>query len=200
MKKRLLLLLVFVAVLSNLMGFDGNRKGFILGFGAGASLSSYRQEAEYNGQTDKTDTSNDTGFATDFKIGYALSNKLELYYSNQVAWFSFDQGEGSSVNIANGLSTLSASYFLSKKLNDGNWHPSPFINGGVGLSSWSAPQEDYSIDAEGQGIFIGIGYEFAKHFRVSLNCFASDPSFKFFGANFTTYTKTYMLTVSGMAF
>ena len=200
MTRRLMLLVVFMCIMSSLLAFDGNRKGFLLGFGAGLAQTSFSQEMEFNDINAKTETMDEIGLATEFKIGYGLTNRFEVYYSNQVAWFSMENSLNEDITIADGISVIGGSYFLSSKLNDNTWHPSPFISAGIGLSSWDAPLEDEDEAWEGKGFFIGLGYEPAKHFRLSLNYFRNNPSFSDGGVTFTTWSNALLFTLSGMYF
>ncbi len=199
MKKKVLLLLVFACILSSLIAIDGNRKGVLLGFGAGVSQTYFKAETEYLGNTEVSGDLIKAGYATEFKIGYGLTNQFELYYSNQATWFSINNDDGNKVTIADGISVIAASYFISPKLNDGTWHPSAFISAGYGLSSWSRPAEsDYVM--KGKGVFVGVGYEFIKHYRFSLNYFANDPSTTEDDYTLTYKSRAVMLTISGMYF
>ena len=197
--KKIILLSVFVCIMSSLFGFDGNRKGFLLGFGAGLSQVSFYQEAEAGEQSMKSDTMDEIGFVTDFKIGYGLNNRFELYYSNKVAWFTMESSID-DVIIADGISVIGGSYFLSSELNDNTWHPSAFISAGLGFSSWSAPLEDDSDAMKGVGFFLGAGYEATKHLRISLEYFGNNPSITSNGLTITTYSNAIMLTINGMYF
>lgn len=204
MTKKTLLLVLVLTLTCSLFAFDGNRKGFLLGIGAGLSHTNFQQELEFLGNTEKSHTMNETGFATDFKIGYAPNNRLELYVTNKIAWFNFSEAFD-EVIIANDVTCLGLSYFLSSELDDNTWHPSAFVSGGLGVSSWSAPLDDEDNDnttdeAEGTGAFIGVGYEFSKHFRVSLNYFINNPEYENSILKLTTNTNAFMLTVSGLAF
>lgn len=201
MLKKLIVCSLFITVVTSLLAFDGQRKGFLLGGGIGMSRIDYRQEVEYeyNGETEKGKDYSENGIAAEFKIGYGASNKLELYFSHQATYFNLDAGYDSII-IANSASTLAASYFLSSQLDDGNWHPSAFVSGGLGISNWGEAYEEDQETAEGQSFFVGLGYEFSKHFRVSLNYFGTNPTISIFGADLTTYSNAILLTVSGLAF
>ncbi len=197
MKKKIGLLVVFICLLTSLMAFDGNREGFLLGFGGGISNTNFSQEVEWMGDSIESDDESEVGFATDFKIGYAPTNNLELYYSNKVAWFSIHNALDEDVTIANGLSMLGASYFIAPELKNGSWHSSLFFSAGIGMASWSTPFEDDGDPWEGTGYSVGIGYEFNKHYRISLDFITSETSLE---DTFTTNSNIFMFTFSGLAF
>lgn len=200
MQKKLLVMSLFIFVITSLVAFDGQRKGFILGGGAGLANVSYSQELEGFGESAESDTESEIAFATDFKIGYAPNNQLEIYYTNQVGWFSMKNIYGDNVTIANALSAIGVSYFIAPELKSGGWHPSLFFSGGLGLSSWNAPMEEDIDSSSGTGFFVGVGYEFTKHYRISLNYFANNPSIKEDGLTLTTNSNVFLLTFSGLAF
>lgn len=200
MKQRFILALAFVLLAATLFSFDGKRKGFILGFGIGISSLSYKQTLEGGGESITSPTVDETPFVTDFKIGYAPDNKLEIYYSSKVAWFSMTNIYDANVNIADGIGTFSASYFLSSKLKTTQWAPSPFVSAGFGFSAWSTPNVDNSTSWTGTGFFVGGGYEFAKHFRAELNFFMNNPSHTESGITGTTNSSALMLTINALAF
>jgi hypothetical protein len=200
MQKRIMALSLFIFVVASLTAFDGNRKGFLLGIGGGVANVSYSLEIEGYGESIESDSFNDNAFATDFKIGYAPNNQLEIYYTNQVAWFPMESSTGLEVTIADGVGAIALSYFIAPELRAGGWHSSLFISGGVGVSTWATPMEEDSDTWEGIGYFVGLGYEFTKHYRVSLNYFGNNPSIEEDGITLTTTSNAFLLTFSGLAF
>ncbi len=108
---------------------------------------------------------------TDFKIGYAPTNTLAIYYDNKVSWFGITNAIGEDVTIASGLTALGVTYFFKPDA------PSSFVSGGVGVSSWALPLEDNPPDPwSGFGLFVGGGYEFAKHWSTEINLIWGNPS------------------------
>jgi len=201
MKTKLSMIIVLTLILVNLSAFDGKRKGFLLGYGIGVSNVSYHQEIESDGNTEKSDDENDTGFATDFKIGYAPNNKLEIFYSGKTAWFSMMNVNEDEVTISNAIGVIGASYFLSSRLSESEWYPSLYLSGGLGISSWDVPFEEEKGDPwVGFGVFGGVGYEFVRHLRIEADLCISNPSIEEEGITFTTYSTAIMVTVSAMAF
>lgn len=197
MKTKIMLAFVIFLLITNLSAFDGKRKGFILGYGVGISNVTFKQEIEGYGESD---SETEIGFATDFKIGFAPNNKFEIYYSSQVAWFSLKNIYNESVTISDGVGAISMSYFLSSGLDSSEWCRSGFLSAGYGFSGWSTPFEEGSESWIGSGFFAGAGYEFSKHYRISLNLFSNNPSIDEDGITFTTKSTVLMLTISALAF
>ncbi len=51
MGKKLVVLSLFIFIISSLVAFDGQRQGFLLGFGAGLANVSYTQKIEGYGDS-----------------------------------------------------------------------------------------------------------------------------------------------------
>ncbi|MCF7919694.1 MAG: hypothetical protein K9N06_07265 [Candidatus Cloacimonetes bacterium] len=198
MKIRFIVIILLLLIFTNLSAFDGKRQGFLLGFGAGFSNISFKQEIDGNDMG--MDYEKETGFATDFKIGFAPNNRVEIYYSSQVAWFNITNVYGDEVTISDGVAAISLSYFTSPRLETIDWCPSFYLSGGLGLSAWNTPYEDGSEAWTGSGFFFGAGYEFSRHYRFSMNVFINDPSTSFYDSTWTTKSTVLMFTLSGMAF
>jgi hypothetical protein len=140
LKAYAIFLIVFMVLSSQLVAFDGLRKGFILGGGVGPGYL-------FNEGTDRF------CLATNFKIGYAPSNSFEIYYLNTVSWF----GAGSSTFI-NGITGLGLTKYLKP---EGRGF---FVFGGVGLAvlrEFTGGEDD-----TGFGLIGGIGYDIAKHWSI----------------------------------
>jgi opacity protein-like surface antigen len=172
---------MLLSAYSNLYSFDGERNGFILGGGIGAGYLS--NSTSYNSNTN---TDNRGVFLTHFKIGYAPSNTLEIYYLSKVSWW----GE-SDITFTLGLSAIAATFYLDKSTETG-WS----ISGGIGLSSLSAPFETDLKSSNGFGVFGGGGYEFANHWTVELDLLYSAISES--GADLNSFGV--QLTVNVLAF
>ena len=153
--------------------FDGKRKGFILGFGFGPSVTSFTQTLtgkvmnpetmNYESFDITSDRTNHVSLATDFRIGMGLSEKLLLYYAERSTWFSIPVLDGTSI-IANSVGGFGASYYLSETC------PSIYIHGIVGFSTW-APLKSLGDSWAGFGVGAGVGYEFSSNwsFEGSIN-------------------------------
>ncbi|MCD6024859.1 MAG: hypothetical protein K0Q91_1775 [Fibrobacteria bacterium] len=195
MKKSIVtVLMLATAVLS----FDGQRKGFTLGGGAGGSFTTYKPELSFDGSTMEFDRESSGGFATNLVIGYGISNTLLLHYFSHTNWFSYDNGDG-DVTVATG----NAGVQLVKYLVDGDasFVPSPYLYGGLGWSGWQAPFEgdDYGT-LVGLGVSAGAGYEFAKHWSVQGGVFFTNPSDEEDGLKLTYKTVGFHVQIVGLAY
>jgi hypothetical protein len=163
------------------------REGFILNLGVGgAAVTSKPDHAEAESWTD-------FAVGTDFKIGYAPSDQLLVYYSNDVAFSgSSDLEYGDDGILANGLTALGATYFLRPG------ERSFFVDGAVGLSSRNFISTDgaESHQDSGWGFAIGGGYEFAPHWLLGADLIIGtlDPGFA------TLKTRTVRIGVSWLLY
>ncbi len=150
----IMFVVVFMLNCNNVFAFDGERKGFILGGGIGGGfLSNIASVGSFS------NTESEGVFLTNFKIGYAPSNTLEIFYVSKVSWW----GE-SDFLFTLGLSSVTVTFYFNETSETG-W----FASGGVGLSSLAAPlEEDIGTDY-GFGLFGGGGYEFAAHWSVEVD-------------------------------
>ncbi len=149
--------------------FDGARKGFILGGGVGAGFLSHEMIFQ-----SRSDTENAAVFLTEFKIGGAPSNSLEVYFISKGA------------HLADEEITLNAAG-VTKYL--GKTGTGVFLTGGVGLTT-------IETSDEGFGLFGGIGFEFAKHFTVETNILYSRVD----EASTDSESFSFRVTVNGLAF
>jgi len=163
--------------------FDGSRKGFILGAGAGVGVSSYTQKLEdqvYGFPPATSDQQSNVGFATDFRIGWGASKQVLVFYDNKVNWFGFDNAFGNTVTIADGLTSAGISYYLKRAF------PSAYLTGGFGWAAWSTPLEENSSGSVGFGLFGGAGFEFTRLLNVEGTISYGMPSNEESGLKLTT--------------
>lgn len=132
------------------------RDGFVIGFGLGVGHTSISSDDEY----DDEDIGR-TSLMTDFRIGYAPTNRAMLYWSSDVSWFrltdEFDDGV-----VISGIGGLGATYFIRDAA------PSPYLTAALGFNSFNYIGIS---DAEitqffGPGIALGGGFEFARHWLL----------------------------------
>jgi hypothetical protein len=198
--KKILFLVIIVFMVFNMHGFDGKRKGFLLGFGAGISRVSFVQEVDGYGYSDTSESETKIGFATDFKIGYAPNNSTEICYSRKAAWFTLTNIYEDDVTICDGVGVLSLSFFLSPELKNSDWASSSFFSLGLGFSDWNTPFESNAEAWNGFGFFVGGGYEFAKHFSFGADLFVNNPSINEGGYTFTTRSVAILFTMNALAY
>jgi opacity protein-like surface antigen len=146
-----------------------SRRGFIIGFGAGAGLTSYKQSVEYFGDTITSDRTRKRGLVTDFKLGYAPSERWAFYWMSKVSWFRVEGLEDDQV-ITNGFGGLGMTYPLRTVAR-------PLaLNAGIGFSSWSAPFEGDVDSMYGLGLVLGTEYELSPHWLLDADLMWGRPS------------------------
>ncbi len=202
MLKKMLLVLMSVMVISTLTAFDDKREGLLYGIGMGYCQAFYKNKIEDECGVIKTVAGPSSGVATEVKLGYGISNKAEIYLSNQVAWYSRRtfEGETSQAVTINSMTSLGVSYFFSEQLDYYEWHSSPFVSGGLGRFYMYDFLYDDGYSSGGIGFYVGLGYEFAKHVRLSLNYYVNNQSYKEDGNNYTKNSNVMLLTLSALAF
>ncbi len=183
-------LVLILCVTTVAQAFDGERQGFILGAGVGAGLTSYTQTVSYGSLSETSNRENAFGIMSDFKIGYAPSNVMEIYWMSKVSWFGMENALGGDVTIANGIGGLGVTYFFQPTA------PSAFVSGGIGFSSWTAPFEEGADAWYGVGASAGAGYEFAPHWYVEGNVCWGNPSTEEYGVDFSTNSLSAKLTLN----
>jgi len=181
---------VFMLTCNNVFAFDGERKGFIIGGGIGAGYLS-------NTSSFNSDTDSRAVFLTNFKIGYAPSNTLEIYYISKASGWG-----RSDITFILALSAIAATFYFDKETETG-W----FISGGIGLSTLDPPLEKNAESSKGFdlfggsgssgfGFFGGSGYEFSSHWSVEFDLLYSTITEG--GADFNSFGV--LLTVNVLAF
>jgi hypothetical protein len=154
--------------------FDGKRKGFLLGLGAGLGRSSIGASTSIE-NVSVSASSAENNFATNFQIGAGLSEQAAVYWVSRVAWGS-DEIESYAVDpfgnvvaydsqdvlYTNGFGGIGGAYFLSPS------ESSVFFSGALGFTSLSYPTEP-DLDSEyGFGFMVGTGFEFARHVAMEV--------------------------------
>ena len=179
MRRTTLLLVLLAPVIlinaTNAFAWDGKRKGFVLGVGAGGGLASFKPYAKFSdNETSDGERTSKFAFMSDFKIGYAPSNQVALYWMSKVAWFGYKlEFEGEvfqSYTAANGFGGVGVTYYFQPE------GPSPYLTAGLGFSTWDAPFEENSDGLSSSGIALGAGYEFSKHWSLEGNFSWGSPN------------------------
>ena len=128
---------------------SAERKGFIVGIGAGAALHR-TPEGQLTG-----DSLDRSAFAvgTDFKIGYAPTNQVLIYYSAKAAFTQATDYD------AVGMSGVGVTYMARPAA------PSFFVSAVDGQSARATlDNRDW---AAGRGFGVGAGYEFTRRWSIS---------------------------------
>jgi hypothetical protein len=124
---------------------DGQRRGFVLGFGAGPGTLVLL-----------SDHGHATGLETDLKIGKGLSDRVLLVYSGKEIWLETD---GTLLTAA--LPSVAVVCFARPG------RPSSYVTAGAGVWFLGAIGSDLTgVGLIGPGAFAGAGYEVSR--RVSL--------------------------------
>jgi len=143
----ILSLLVFAAPLllfSDARAFDGHRRGFVLGFGAGPGHLDFGQEKEST-----------WGVQTDLKLGAGLTDQTLLHYTGKQIWHS-----DHNIAFTEAMPMLGVTHYLKPE------GPSFFLSGAGGAAILAAGIGGEVGGTVGPAGFLGGGYEFARHFQV----------------------------------
>jgi hypothetical protein len=205
MRKSLLCIFILITILflvANANAFNGKRKGFIIGGGLGAGFTTFKETvtSDWLGILEESQRENKFALATNFKIGYAPSDFLEIFFTVKDSWFSskvyfFGESAGEDVIMASGFWGPGVTYYFNPEA------PSYFITGGVGVSTLSLPFESHSEIKFGGGVYAGAGYEFRDHFYVELDLGYGKPSsLSLFGIGSSTNVMSVMLTINALAY
>jgi hypothetical protein len=153
----LLALLVLLIPTSEAFGFDGSRKGFVLGMGGGYGnlFAISRDAADVSGQ----------GVLTELVLGHGVSEQWLVHYSGRQIW-----GSSKGLIYTAVFPSVAVTYFSRPK------SPSIYLMGSLGV----AGAGDLTIEGgrgnvSGTAAFAGIGYESTKHlgFEVVGGVFSS---------------------------
>lgn len=163
---------------SGTFAFDKQRKGFVLGMGLGPGFSSYTKVTDSSGTQIYSDKQSKVGVFTDFKLGYAPSNHLMIYWMSKVAWTGRNdtlQQDTSSreedVTVATGVGGIGVTYFFSAQ------SPSIFVSVGVGFVGWAYPFEDRDFWT-GIGFTGGVGWEFRPNWVLEASVLMGTPKYE----------------------
>lgn len=181
----LFLLALSLFITSESKAFDGQRKGFMFGFGLGAGWV-HAEEPRYWGGNYGVDLN---GFITHLKIGGAANERLALHYSGVQ---TFNIGEN---GFTLAFPSIGATYFLRDKA------PSPMIMTAIGVSLgfgdgyYPLGTGDITAVGSGVGILFGVGYEFQQHMTIEVTASISSGALNDF-FSLEPDQKTRMITVA----
>ena len=173
---------------------DGNRKGFIIGIGGGPGYTTFNQTFKSSSFTNTSDRQKKRTFMSDFRIGYAPGNLLQIYWMSKVSWFKLKISPEDDVILANGFGGVGATYSFNST------GPSPFVTGGLGFSTWALPFEQGAETMIGFGAIAGVGHEFARHWSVEFDLMLGQPSTRESVAELTTNALSFKLTLNVLAY
>jgi hypothetical protein len=160
------------------------RDGFVIGFGLGVGNTSLSIEGD-------DERVGRTSLMTDFRIGYAPTNRAMLYWSSDVSWFrltdEFDDGV-----VISGTGGLGATYFIRDVA------PSPYLNAALGFNSFNYVGIEGAETSQwfGPGLAVGGGFEFARHWLLDGKVLVGRPRNSEFGDTETLRVRTFKVTLN----
>jgi hypothetical protein len=159
-----LIIIAILAIASVAGAFDGKRQGFILGGGVGISRSTV--DPQVAAESEETYT----GLATHFSVGYGWSESNSLVYDVNLAYHHDDRFSPDASVLQGFLGPAWYHYF-------GKPGHSLFTVVGLGHYRYLYSEADSAVVYNGAGKLVGIGYEFARHWRVGA----------YYSSGFTTF-------------
>lgn len=182
-------IILIIASAGRASGWDGQRKGFILGAGLGPGFTTYSRA---NGDTSRE---NRASLGYEWKIGYAFNDIVHLYFAHKGSSFRATGENDEQVTATGDIFGVGASYFFRPGA------PSIFVAGGIGMTAWRTPFVSEDNDRHGGGGFLGGGYEFSRHISIELSVFGgvavSPPEEE---ADISYETAALMITVNAMGY
>lgn len=129
-----------------------NRKGFLFGLGGGVGAHRAPVSRFFD-----AGTTNELAILTDLSIGYAPTDQVLIYYSNQVAW-----SRSARYDIV-GVTGVGVTYMIEPS------SPTFFVRGSVGggiVADVDFDSGRVSSNDTGLGLTFSGGYEFARHWSI----------------------------------
>ena len=160
------LILAFVCPVS---ATDAGGQGFVLGFGLGLGVMSFENVSfqHVDGDTFEIPFGYYTSgrlvrpaLMTDFRIGYALTDRLQVCSMNTISWYSLEAVGGSDSIRASMILGLGAVYSFRPRA------PSLYIAAGGGVYLGGAPFGGSFGSNPTSGMSAAAGYEFSEHFAL----------------------------------
>ena len=150
-----LAVLLTIAVVATASGFDGARKGFVMGGGLGLGPVAHMSVDGLSSLSDDK-----AGLAVNLLIGYAWDERNMLVYLRDGVFFSVPGVLGESVKAIQGFSGVGWYHYF------GPVGQTAFIAGGLGLQDYTSLDSDYESNDPGFGMLLGGGFEFTRHVQV----------------------------------
>lgn len=155
----------FFASAGTSFGFDGERSGFVLGFGVGTCYG--RVDLDYDSDyIDGAFKQKISGLATSFRLGWGIGNHFVLHYSGENNFFTFDSDENDSINYV-GITGIGATYYIFEEVGH-----TPYLTAVFGhgiFSGLNDLESSANSKSSGLGYQIGIGYEFSKWMGIQFD-------------------------------
>ena len=171
-----LIAVTLLMVAAPLYAFDDERRGFVIGFGLGSGM--LNQTTDVTGTIPPVSSSvftpdkTQVTITTSFKVGYAPSNRLAIYYLQNVAWDRTTDNNEVTWGM-NGLGGIGASFYFGPQAR------SFYVLGAYGFSTWTAPFEEQNEHTKtwfGNGTAFGGGWEFADHLSLEVTGMWGNPT------------------------
>jgi hypothetical protein len=199
LKSLLFVTVIVFAISINVFAFDGQRKGFILGGGIGFGMTSHTEKYKYDGTSQEFDSESKGALMTNFKIGFAPSEQVEIYYTQLSSLFKTSEAYVREVTILNAIGGIGVTYSLNPSA------PTVLFNGGLGLAMWALPFEDNPPEVwSGLGLWGGVGYEFSRHYSAQLDLAYGNPkksqSTWYASEEWSTSALSVRLTINALAY
>jgi hypothetical protein len=165
---RRILGLVLVALLlipASVNAFDGFRKGFVLGGGAGfVPHASWSFDDPFDRSVTYDESKASVGFQ--FVIGYAWDELNMIVYEGNVTAYN-----SSIVNIITDDYTIPINHTVGQGFNGASWYhyfgpkgKTFFTTVGIGFYIFDV--QDFDANSPGGAFLVGGGYEFTPHVQV----------------------------------
>jgi len=133
---RFFTLIAFLLLPTISQAFDGNRQGFLVGIGGG-----------FHGVDVDVESDTHSGLATSFRIGMGVTDRVLLYYLNNVSWYS-----RSGYTFTYGLSGFGASFYFNRST------PAVYLTSAVGYATYDdTDSNDSNFDGQGDGVGLMFG-------------------------------------------
>lgn len=167
----ILILVVLAATAGRAAAFDGARKGFVLGLGAGYSPAASSSQSHHEREFEETAR----GVAGSFGLGYSWDARNVLLLDANIALFESDLFDGRATQGYTGFTwyhyhgPVGGAFFTAlglgsyaMSLEDGRKQPGVDApdDGGDPFYQAASPRR------RGPGALLGFGYEFEKHWQV----------------------------------
>lgn len=144
------ILIMLATTVSSALAFDGNRKGFVAGFGVGGSPLAHWSSPSLSGKV------TEQGAAGELLLGYAWDNANILAWNSAYCLYSTSKLKNST--ILQGVDNIRWYHYWGKD------KPTFYTVVGIGLSSLGTEYTDFN--GSGFGYCVGFGKEILKQVQI----------------------------------